>query len=350
MMQVSTMYAQSLERQLVSRARRTQLIQNLSRSSCGNQADSLSMRQAGDTPTNKDSLPPLSFKRGDDGSIEVDPKECTDRLCRLPSQHKGGHMLGSPRRQHHQPSAAAVTAATRLTQSTGNLSVHSDLTLLKKYDHHQSPPISAPHSPVLDKKAAKKAKEKKEKEAKKTPSNFMLLTPWFTRQNCEKLLSQVRSGDIFEFNIKLHHHWGIAVLPKNKKPNLSSLELAHLVRDKDGRQRAVKQPLKEYWHEGVTARINNSRDVHKPPLPSGEVTSAALKLIVQPYRVWQNSEQMVVSCRYGDGPRARQLSDAARWGSLSRCVGLWLTLTSSTHTSPTGSPGPLRKRTVSVNF
>lgn len=39
-----------------------------------------------------------------------------------------------------------------------------------------------------------------------------------------------------------------------------------------------------------------------------------------------------------------------RWGSLSRCVGLWLTLTSSTHTSPTGSPGPLRKRTVSVNF
>lgn len=40
-----------------------------------------------------------------------------------------------------------------------------------------------------------------------------------------------------------------------------------------------------------------------------------------------------------------------RWGSLSRCVGLWLTLTSSsTHSSPTGSPGPLRKRTVSVNF
>lgn len=62
------------------------------------------------------------------------------------------------------------------------------------------------------------------------------------------------------------------------EPSLSSLELAHLVRDKDGRQRAVKQPLKEYWHEGVTARINNSRDVHKPPLPSGEVTSAALKV------------------------------------------------------------------------
>lgn len=223
MMQVSSMYAQSLERQLVSRARRAQLIQNLSRSSCGSQADSLSMRQAGDAPA-KDSLPPLSLKRGDNGSIEVDPKECTDRLCRLPSQHRGGHMLGSPRRQH-QTSAAAVTAATRLTQSTGNLTVHSDLTLLKRNDHHQSSQ-SAPHSPVLDKKAAKKAKEKKEKEAKKTPSNFMLLTPWFTRQNCEKLLSQVRSGDIFEFNIKLHHHWGIAVLPKNKSEYIHHIFVA----------------------------------------------------------------------------------------------------------------------------
>ncbi|MPD01656.1 hypothetical protein E2C01_097193 [Portunus trituberculatus] len=51
------------------------------------------------------------------------------------------------------------------------------------------------------------------------------------------------------------------------------------MRDKDGRQRAVRQPLKDYWHEGVTARINNSRDVHKPPLPAGEVTSAALKVL-----------------------------------------------------------------------
>lgn len=229
--------------------------------------------------------------------------------------------------------------------------MQSDVSLLKKKDSEQASAVPAhPQSPVMDKKAAKKAKEKEKKEAKKMPSNFMLLTPWFTRQNCEKLLSQVRSGDIFEFNIKLHHHWGIAILPKNKKPSLATLELAHLLRDKDGRQRAVRQPLKDYWHEGVTARINNSRDVHKPPLPAGEVTSAALKLIVQPYRVWQNSEQMVVSCRYGDGQRARQLSDAARWGSLSKCVGLWLTLTSSTHTSPTGSPGPLRKRTVSVNF
>ncbi|XP_050709869.1 uncharacterized protein LOC126994590 isoform X1 [Eriocheir sinensis] len=340
MMQVSTLYAQSLERQLVSR--RSQLI-NFSRSSCGGQVDS--RRKPADTAAMLDPLPPRhpSMRKDDDH----DPRECTDRLCRLPSQNRGGHLLGSPRRQH---SSASVASATRLTQSTGNLSVQSDLTLLKKKETEQAVGSPPQHSPVMDKKAAKKAKEKKEKEAKRTPSNFMLLTPWFTRQNCEKLLSQVRSGDIFEFNIKLHHHWGIAILPKNKKPSLANLELAHLLRDKDGRQRAVRQPLKDYWHEGVTARINNSRDVHKPPLPAGEVTSAALKLIVQPYRVWQNSEQMVVSCRYGDGQRARQLSDAARWGSLSRCVGLWLTLTSSTHTSPTGSPGPLRKRTVSVNF
>lgn len=344
-MQVSTMYAHSLERQLVSR--RSQLIHNLSRTSCG---QSEPMRQAADAST----LDPLSpfpppQRKEEEGNLgfEIDPKECTDRLCRLPSQNRGGHILGSPRRH----TSTASVMATRLSQSTGNLSVHSDLSLLKKKDGpDHSTSYSAPHSPVLDKKAAKKAKEKQEKEAKKTPSNFMLLTPWFTRQNCDKLLSQVRSGDIMEFNIKLHHHWCIAILPKNKKPSLATLELAHLLRDRDGRQRAVRQPLKDYWHEGVTARINNSRDVHKPPLPAGEVTSAALKLIVQPYRVWQNSEQMVVSCRYGDGQRARQLSDAARWGSLSRCVGLWLTLTSSTQNSPAASPGPLRKRTVSVNF
>lgn len=62
------------------------------------------------------------------------------------------------------------------------------------------------------------------------------------------------------------------------EPGLNTLELAHLARDKDGRQRAVRQALKDYWHEGVTARVNNSRDVHKPPLPAGEVTSAALKV------------------------------------------------------------------------
>ncbi|KAK8744992.1 hypothetical protein OTU49_000392 [Cherax quadricarinatus] len=271
MMQVSTMYAQSLERQLVSR--RSQLIHNLSRSSCGQVEP---MRQVADAPT-LDPLPPRppphSKQEGLHGS-EVDPKECTDRLCRLPSQHRGGHMLGSPRR--HNATATAVSAA-RLTQSTGNLTVQSDLSLLRKKEDHALS-LSAPHSPVMDKKAAKKAKEKQEKEAKKMPSNFMLLTPWFTRQNSEKLLSQVRSGDILEFNIKFHHHWGIAIVHKNKKPSLATLELAHLVRDKDGRQRAVRQPLKDYWHEGVTARVNNSRDVHKPPLAAGEVTSAALKV------------------------------------------------------------------------
>ena len=207
MMQVSTLYAQSLERQLVSR--RSQLIHNLSRSSCGGQVDP--MRQAADHPT-LDPLPPRRphNKRNDDH----DSKECTDRLCRLPSQNRGGHLLGSPRR--HSASAAVVSAA-RLTQSTGNLTVQSDLSLLKKKDIDQaSASLLHPSSPVMDKKAAKKAKEKEKKEAKKMPSNFMLLTSWFTRQNCEKLLSQVRSGDIFEFNIKLHHHWGIAILPKNK--------------------------------------------------------------------------------------------------------------------------------------
>lgn len=345
-MQVSSMYAQALERQLVSR--RSQLIHNFSRSSCG-QAEP--MRQAADDPFLDSPLPslpppPTKFQlQQDDGHhADVDPKECTDRLCRLPSQCRGGHILGSPRR-HSTTSAAAAASASRLTQSTGNL---SDYTILKRRESLDLPP--SPPSPAMDKKAAKKAKEKQDKAMKKAPSNFMLLTPWFTRQNCEKLLQQVRSGDIFEFNIKLHHHWGIAVLPKNKQPSLNTLELAHLLRDKDGRQRVVRQALKDYWTEGVTARINNSRDVHKPPLPAGEVTSTALKLIVQPYRVWQNSEQMVVHCRYGEGQRARQLSDAARWGSLSRCVGLWLTLTSSTQTSPTGSPKPMRQRTVSVNF
>ncbi|XP_064087152.1 uncharacterized protein LOC135201812 isoform X2 [Macrobrachium nipponense] len=347
MMQVSSMYAQALERQLVSR--RSQLIHNLSRSSCG-QAEP--MRQAADDPF-LDPLPPLPPpsnkhlpEEGHHQGLDIDPKECTDRLCRLPSQCRGGHILGSPRRHNTSAAAAAANSASRLTQSTGNL---SDFSLLKKKDPMDPLPL-APPSPVFDKKAAKKLKEKQDKAMKKAPSNFMLLTPWFTRQNCEKLLSQVRSGDILEFNIKLHHHWGIAVLPKNKQASLSTLEMAHLLRDKDGRQRVVRQSLKDYWTEGVTARINNSRDVHKPPLAAGEVTSTALKLIVQPYRVWQNSEQMVVHCRYGEGQRARQLSDAARWGSLSRCVGLWLTLTSSTQTSPTGSPKPIRQRTVSVNF
>lgn len=218
-MQVSSMYAQSLERQLVSRRAQILQVHNLSRSSCGQQADP--MRQAVDV-TSLDPLPllPASIKKEEGLNHqlnEVDPKECTDRLCRLPSQHRGGHMLGSPRRHN---SSSAVMSATRLTQSTGNLTVQSDITLLKKKQQElnasAATSVSAPHSPVLDKKAAKKAKDKQAKEAKKTPSNFMLLTPWFTRQNCEKLLSQVRSGDILEFNIKLHHHWGIAVLPKNK--------------------------------------------------------------------------------------------------------------------------------------
>lgn len=215
MMQVSTLYAQSLERQLVSR--RSQLI-NFSRSSCGGQVDS--RRKPADTAAMLDPLPlpprHPSMRKDDDH----DPRECTDRLCRLPSQNRGGHLLGSPRRQH---SSASVASATRLTQSTGNLSVQSDLSLLKKKETEQAAGSPPQNSPVLDKKAAKKAKEKKEKEAKRTPSNFMLLTPWFTRQNCEKLLSQVRSGDIFEFNIKLHHHWGIAILPKNKSKCLLRL-------------------------------------------------------------------------------------------------------------------------------
>ena len=50
------------------------------------------------------------------------------------------------------------------------------------------------------------------------------------------------------------------------------------MRDKENRQRVVRQHLKDYWHEGVTARINNSRDVHKPPQPAGDVTATALKV------------------------------------------------------------------------
>ncbi|XP_064087157.1 uncharacterized protein LOC135201812 isoform X6 [Macrobrachium nipponense] len=185
------------------------------------------MRQAADDPF-LDPLPPLPPpsnkhlpEEGHHQGLDIDPKECTDRLCRLPSQCRGGHILGSPRRHNTSAAAAAANSASRLTQSTGNL---SDFSLLKKKDPMDPLPL-APPSPVFDKKAAKKLKEKQDKAMKKAPSNFMLLTPWFTRQNCEKLLSQVRSGDILEFNIKLHHHWGIAVLPKNKLKGATSLEL-----------------------------------------------------------------------------------------------------------------------------
>lgn len=62
------------------------------------------------------------------------------------------------------------------------------------------------------------------------------------------------------------------------EPTLENVELIHLKKDKDGSQRAVKQTLAEYWTEGVTARINNSRDVHKPPLSAADVISSSLKV------------------------------------------------------------------------
>ena len=224
MMQVSTLYAQSLERQLVSR--RTQIIQNLSRTSCGQleqqqltydpNIDQLNLlEQVANTAKTiseqQQQQPPAPEEQCGQDSYEA--KECTDRLCRLPSQCKGRHILGAPKR----PNSGAP--ATRLCQSAGNLSLPSQVNLLKERKMEGSkiegPPLS-PRSLVLDKKALKKEREKEKKEAKKTPSNFMLLSTWSTRNNCEKLMSQVKSGDILEFNIKLHHHWGIAYIPKNK--------------------------------------------------------------------------------------------------------------------------------------
>ncbi|CAL4145565.1 unnamed protein product [Meganyctiphanes norvegica] len=366
MMQVSTMYAQSLERQLVSR--RSQLCHMKLARSNSTPAD-LSNRggggnQAPPPPPSPTSPPkpvqqeilkevpqvhPLPFQE----PLTIDPKECTDRLCRLPSQ--SGSLLGSPRK-NNSPAVSAAAAArlqerntiNRLTKSTGDLAPALNN---KSIGRITPPTTNTNNNNTLA--TDKKAKVKLAKEAKKVPSNVMMQSPWVTQVNCFKLIDQVKSGDILEFNIKLHHHWGIALVPKDKKASIDNMELIHLAKDKNGRNRVVRQPMKEYWHSGVTARINNSRDVNKPPLPAGEVTSHANKLIVQPYRVWENSDKLVTFCRYGEGQKARQLSDAARWGSLSRCMGLWMTMTSkpkSANTTPATSPKVNRKRTVSVHF
>ena len=248
MMQVSTLYAQSLERQLVSR--RSQFIQNLSRTSCAQEQqqqqnqqhqqqtqqhfnlesalDSILLEQVtnnnnfnknllSSSSSSLDQSSPSNSDESLNNSESSDAKECTDRLCKLPSQCRGKHILGAPKRSN------AVPPATRLCKSAGNLSLPSQVNLLQDKTAKKmiegslidGPPLS-PRSLVMDKKALKKEREKEKKEAKKAPSNFMLLSTWSTRSNCERLMSQVKSGDILEFNIKLHHHWGIAYIPKNK--------------------------------------------------------------------------------------------------------------------------------------
>lgn len=405
MMQVSTLYAHSLERQLVSRQSQ-KIIQNISRSCVTDQQNAqpalgaqpirfdalyyngeAELTEAGILPpelqrsqscpagganvecsvdlsslscgnaahnNNNNVLRPENTKHG----FESDSKEFTDRLCKLPSQCKGGYILGSPRR-HHSMNSSLRLSATRLSQSAGHLNVASHMSLVKGNCSPKSV-SSEPRRGSMDGRIPsmdcntpkdKKYKEKEDKKiAKKLPSNFMYLGTWTTRQNSEKLLEQVKSGDVLEFNITFHHHWGIAIVHKNKKPSLDNLDLIHLKKDKDGHQRVTKQTLADYWIQGVTARINNSRDVHKHPASAADVVSTSLKLTSQPYRIWQNSEQLITYCRYGEGVRSRQLSDAARWGSLSKCVGLWLSLTTSRQNSPSTSPKVTRKRTCSVTF
>ncbi|KAL7633960.1 UNVERIFIED_CONTAM: hypothetical protein RMT77_015921 [Armadillidium vulgare] len=391
MMQVSTIYAHSIERQFVSR--RSQILHNLSLYSVEQQQhqqvntqpmsattderkDEIFLTEAGiippelcdDTSHNKcETFNNSNINNSNNNNnnniiqpaskeakpvYDVDSKEFTDRLCKLPSQCKGGYILGSPRRHP----GSINQSATRLCQSAGQLNISSEISLMKTQNgkkpvmNENTVKSGTTHSLMINKKVGSKAKKEK-KEAKKLPSNFMYLGTWSTRQNSEKLLEQVRSGDVLEFNIKFHHHWGIALVNKNKKPTLENLELIHLKRDKDGHQRAIKETLAAYWVEGVTARINNSRDVHKQPLCAADVISTSLKVVQQPYRIWQNSEQLITHCRYGEGIRTRPLSDAARWGTLSKCVGMWLnSLTSSRNSSPATSPAVRRKRTLSVNF
>ncbi|XP_076046973.1 lethal (1) G0469 NlpC/P60 domain-containing protein [Oratosquilla oratoria] len=357
MMQVSTLYAHTLERQLVSR--RATLLSNLSKTKTSSPigidqthmaSSSSKAHQHGkvlESPIDEDVLTEELWQS------DV-PGDRGDELQKLGahSPPRNGSSFGSEQKSHLQ----------RLSQSTGNLanSVCKHLGLFKPHSPLSSVTLedknnnnSSGNHTKSTKPATPSGKTKK-KGGKVHPPNFMVLGTWCTRECCDKFLSMVASGDILEFNIKMHHHWGIAIVQKNRKPSLTTVEVAHLLRDKEGRPRVVKQTLNEYWQGGVTARINNSRDVNKPPLPPNEVAATALKYIVQPYRMWRNSEEVVVSCRYGDGQRARQLSDAARWGALSRCAGLWLTLkTGSASMSTSGSPvvSPrLRQRTISVDF
>lgn len=181
---------------------------------------------------------------------EVDHKELYDRLCKLPSQCKGGYILGSPRRP-----GAGINSTSRLCKSLNNLHTSSDPSLVKNagqgsvgkrsviYERSatvgpsssnriknilsgpsSSMSNSAPSSPVECKKQLKKKFKLKDnkKDIKNLPSNFMSLSPWSIRLNSEKLLEQVRSGDVLEFNIKFHHHWGIALVNKNKSKFLFS--------------------------------------------------------------------------------------------------------------------------------
>ena len=109
MMQVSTLYAHSLERQLVSRRN---LIQNISRTCAIDKQptpdcqtfDEMVLSEAGIIPPELSEATRLTNinnnvpTKPDNKPVEVDPKEFTDRLCKLPSQCKGGYILGSPRR------------------------------------------------------------------------------------------------------------------------------------------------------------------------------------------------------------------------------------------------------------
>ncbi|XP_049946595.1 uncharacterized protein LOC126440350 [Schistocerca serialis cubense] len=148
---------------------------------------------------------------------------------------------------------------------------------------------------------------------------------WLSGDEKRVFCNVMESGDIIEVQNDTLHIWGIGIKTKTKDGNKIEVAYYKPSNEPNIMGKIVREPLENFWTEGSQIRINNSSDKTHQHHSEEEVVQRVEHALQHKSRKWHNSEHFAFWCRHGEKlTDKRQMSDVAKWGSLSASAGVWM--------------------------
>lgn len=154
----------------------------------------------------------------------------------------------------------------------------------------------------------------------------MTVSKWLEESEKSVFCNVMETGDILEVENKDFHHWGIGIRTTASKSK--GAEGIQIVSYRPNEGKVVQEKLEKFWVPDSRIRINNKSDRTMSYHNEDEIKQqVSYALRHQKKQKWHNSEHFAHWCRHGKKvgtTKERNVSDMAKWGSISASAGAWM--------------------------
>ncbi|XP_021920055.1 uncharacterized protein LOC110830013 [Zootermopsis nevadensis] len=152
------------------------------------------------------------------------------------------------------------------------------------------------------------------------------VSKWLDESEKSVFCNVTETGDILEVEHKDSHHWGISI--RTTASRNKGADGIQVVSYRPDQGKVVQEKLEKFWVPDSRIRINNKSDQNMPYHSEEEIRQqVTYALRHQKKQKWHNSEHFAHWCRHGKkvgNEQERNVSDMAKWGSISASAGAWM--------------------------